>query len=122
MQTAYGNLQLFTSALQGVMADNQEPMSKQVSNNNARIKECMSALMDQLLALQDILTGATVCGYSCLDTFHCRVFEGRRINPLREEIVSLIGKVCHSSPLTSLIFLIDVHSILSPALLLNAVP
>ena len=104
------------------MADNQEPMSKQVSNNNARIKECMSALMDQLLALQDILTGATVCGYSCLDTFHCRVFEGRRINPLREEIVSLIGKVCHSCPLTSLIFLIDVHSILSPALLLNAVP
>ena len=122
MQAAYVNLQILASSLQGLMADNQDLLSKQVSHNTARIKDSINALLEQFLALRDILVGATVRGYSCLDTFRSRVFAGRRIDPMKREIVSLIGKVCHSSPLTSLIFLIDVHSILSPALLLNAVP
>lgn len=96
MQVAYGNLQLFTAALQGLMSDNQDRFSKQASNSNARIKKSMNAIMEQFIALQDIL-GGTVCGYGCLDTFHSRVFQGGRIDALRSEILSSIEKVCCSS-------------------------
>jgi hypothetical protein len=94
MQAAYQNLQLLAAALNGsINSDNNDRLSKNVSSNNARIKECLHAIMEQFVALQDILGGA-VRGYVCLDSFHSRVFQGGLVEALRTEILSAMEKVC----------------------------
>lgn len=92
LQAAYGNLQLFTAALQLLISDTNDPLSKQKTANNARINESMNAMMEQFSALQGIL-GGTVRGYASLDSFYCRVFNGGQIDALRTEILGSIEKL-----------------------------
>lgn len=103
---AYGNLQIFVAAIQGVLTDCNTDR-KLTAHYTARAKLSLAALVDQFAALRDLLAGSTR-GYMCLDTFHSRVLAGKEIKSHISSLMSELNQVPH--PLLCCTLLLLAHA------------